>query len=157
MKWNNGKERAKFNKEQAKLREQYLAAGMSEEQIQILYEYDYKIYKKNRIEAIHNQRIDFEAVETEDKKLENPLYKKFTDKLTVEIDYGTSARYAWIEEIDNEQLAKKLKKLPEDYLEILTELVIDGLTQSEIARKRNVSQPTIAYKISRIKNFFKNF
>ena len=157
MEWNDGKERAKFAREQAKLREQYLAVGMSEEQIQSLYEYDFKVYKHNRIEAIHTQRIDFEAVEMEDKELENPLYKKFMDKLTVEMDYGTSSRYAWIEEIDNEKLAKRLKKLPEDYLEILTEVIIDGLTQSEIARKRNVSQQSIAYKISRIKKFFKNF
>lgn len=37
MKWNNGRERAIFNKEQAKLREVYLAAGMTEDQVQELY------------------------------------------------------------------------------------------------------------------------
>lgn len=40
MEWNNGKERALFYKEQAKLHKQYLAAGMTEEQIQAMYEQD---------------------------------------------------------------------------------------------------------------------
>ena len=30
MKWNDGKERAKFEKEHEKLRKEYLAAGMTE-------------------------------------------------------------------------------------------------------------------------------
>lgn len=40
MEWNNGKERALFEKEQAKLRKEYLAAGMTEEQIQVLRDCD---------------------------------------------------------------------------------------------------------------------
>ena len=45
MEWNNGKERALFHKEQAELRKQYLAAGMTEEQIQALH-YDHDGYKQ---------------------------------------------------------------------------------------------------------------
>lgn len=40
MEWNNGKERALFQKEQAGLRKLYLAAGMTEEQIQALHAFD---------------------------------------------------------------------------------------------------------------------
>ena len=149
MEWNDGRERAKFKEEQVKLREKYHVAGMTEEQIQSLYEYDYGIYKKNRIEAIHTQRIDFEVAEMEDKELENPLYKKFMDKLSVEMNYSTASRYAWIKEIGDERVAMKLKKLSEDYLEILTEPIVDRLTQSEIAKKRKVGKSAISNKISR--------
>ena len=45
MKWNDGLERALFMKEQAKLRKQYLAAGMTEEQIRALYKFDLNWYK----------------------------------------------------------------------------------------------------------------
>lgn len=40
MKWNNGKERAKFEREQEELRKEYLAAGMTEEQIQSMRQFD---------------------------------------------------------------------------------------------------------------------
>lgn len=56
MKWNNGKERKKFEAEQARLRDQYIAAGMTEEQIQAMYNYDLSVLNGNRREAIHNQR-----------------------------------------------------------------------------------------------------
>lgn len=42
MKWNNAHEYALFKKEQEKLREEYLAAGMSAEQIMAMYEFDLK-------------------------------------------------------------------------------------------------------------------
>lgn len=56
MNRNNGKERKKFEAEQARLREQYIAAGMTEEQIQVMYAYDLSVLNGNRREAIHNQR-----------------------------------------------------------------------------------------------------
>lgn len=56
MEWNNGKERKKFEKQQARLREEYRKAGMTEEQIKAMYEYDLSVFRKNRIEAIHTQR-----------------------------------------------------------------------------------------------------
>ncbi len=81
MKWNNGKERAKFEREQKELREQYIAAGMTEEQIQEMYDFDLDVFNGKRREAEHTQTLDFAAVEAEDKELQNPLYKKFSDKL----------------------------------------------------------------------------
>ena len=37
MEWHDGTERRRFEREQAELRKQYLAAGMTEEQIQALH------------------------------------------------------------------------------------------------------------------------
>ena len=77
MEWNNGKERSLFQKEQAELRKQYLAAGMTEEQIQALYAFDREWYKSRRREAVHTQRLDIQTSEDEDINKDNPLYKKF--------------------------------------------------------------------------------
>lgn len=58
MKWNDGKERALFEKEQAQKRKEYLAAGMTEKQIQVLRSYDEDWYRSRRREARHKQRLN---------------------------------------------------------------------------------------------------
>ena len=40
MAWINGLERKRFNEEQKRLAEQYRAAGMTEEQIEQMYQFD---------------------------------------------------------------------------------------------------------------------
>ena len=157
MKWNNGKERAKFEREQKELREQYLSAGMTEKQIQEMYAFDLKVFNSKRREAEHTQTLDFAAVEAEDKELENPLYKKFLDKLTVTINFAEASRYAWIDDMEDEQLIKAIRALPQDYIEILTEIIVNRHTKSEIANERGVLKTAISNKISRIKNIFRKF
>lgn len=157
MKWNNGKERAKFEREQKELRGQYISAGMTEEQIQEMYAFDLKVFNGKRREAEHTQTLDFAAVEAEDKELENPLYKKFLDKLTVTINFAEVARCAWIDEMEDERLIKAIMALPQDYIEILTEIIVDRHTKSEIANERGVLKTAISNKISRIKNIFRKF
>ena len=73
-----------LHKEQAELRKQYLAAGMTEEQIQALHAFDREWYKSRRREAVHTQRLDIQTSEDEDINKDNPLYKKFFEKLAVE-------------------------------------------------------------------------
>ena len=157
MKWNNGKERAKFEREQKELREQYIAAGMTEEQIQAMYDFDLDVFNGKRREAEHTQTLDFAAVEAEDKELENPLYKKFADKLSVTMNLEDASCYAWIDEIEDERLVKAIKALPQDYIEILTEIIVDRRTKSDIANERGVLKTAISNKICRIKNIFKKF
>ena len=80
MEWHDGTERRRFEREQAELRKQYLAAGMTEEQIQALHAYDREWYKSRRREAVHTQRLDIQTSEDEDINKDNPLYKKFFEK-----------------------------------------------------------------------------
>lgn len=157
MKWNDGQKRAEFEKEQAKLRKEYLAAGMTEEQIKEMYEFDLSVYKGDRIEAIHTQSFDFDNAEFDDKETDNPLFKKYLDVISVTPEYSDSSRYGWIEEIENDNLAKAIKSLPYDYIDILTDLFVYGLSQTEIAKKRGVTRKAINKKITKIKSFLKNF
>ena len=156
MKWNNGKERAKFEREQKELREQYIAAGMTEEQIQAMYDFDLDVFNGKRREAEHTQTLDFAAVEAEDKELENPLYKKFLDKLSVMMDFAEASRYAWIDEIGDERLSRAIKHLSPAQLELLTEMVMSGKRVSEIAREQYVSQQAISNKLKKIRKIFEN-
>lgn len=113
MEWHDGTERRRFEREQAKLCKQYLAAGMTEEQIQALYAYDREWYKSRRREAVHTQRLDIQTSEDEDINKDNPLYKKFFEKLAVEDNHADYSRYGWLEEIQDERLYVAISKLTE--------------------------------------------
>ena len=74
MEWNNAREYAQFKKEQEKLREEYLAAGMKEEQIKAMYKYDLKYLNLRQREARHTQELDISAFDDEgDDEAKNPL------------------------------------------------------------------------------------
>lgn len=135
MKWNDGKERAKFNSEQQALREQYIAAGMTEEQIQEMYAFDLKVFNGKRREAEHTQT---------------------SDKLTVTMNFSDASRYSWIEEIEDEKLNAAIKNLSAEQIELLTEIVMSDKTASEIAREQHVSQQAISKRLKKIRNIFEN-
>ena len=154
MEWNNGKERALFHKEQAELRKQYLAAGMTEEQIQALYAFDREWYKSRRREAVHTQRLDIQTSEDEDINKDNPLYKKFFEKLAVEDNHADYSRYGWIDELENEELAKAVNALSDTDREILT-LLIEGFNQATIALSLGMTQPAVSQRIKKIREIFR--
>ncbi|MDD4495714.1 MAG: sigma factor-like helix-turn-helix DNA-binding protein [Eubacteriales bacterium] len=158
MAFNNGLERKRFEAKQKALRAEYERLGMSEEQIQKLYEYDLADFNSDRRYITHTQPINLADLEAdEDASAEsgrNPLFEKFREALSVSGSGKLShSRYGWIEEIDDPKLAEKLKKLSPDDLELLTLLVFDGYSQDEIAAARSVTQQAISKKINRIKKY----
>ena len=159
MGWNNAYERKKFEAKQKKQAEEYRALGMSEEQIQIMYEFDLEQFNSNRSYYSHTQSFipdDFDESEDDDEKLS--IFEKFKDVLTISIeDSSDKSRYWWIEEIDEPETVKKIKSLSERDLEILTLMVIDELTHEEIAKIMGVCVRTIERKNARFKNLFKKF
>lgn len=159
MEWNNGRERALFEKEQAELRKEYLAAGMTEEQIQQMYEYDLAWYKSRRREARHTQRLDITAFDEDnsDSEAKNPLLKKFLHNFTVEDKHWENERFGWIEQIENKSLYKAVNALSDMEKEILTELLYDGFTQNEIAQNFGRNQSSISRRIAHLKKNLKKF
>lgn len=158
MEWNNGKERAKFEKEQARLREEYLAAGMTEEQIQELREFDEDWYNGRRREAEHTQRLDMSAFEdSADGDSKNPLYKKFLHNFSVEDKHWEDERFGWIEEIEDKDLYKAVKSLTEREREILTCYLYDGLTLTEIGEHIGVTQQAVSKKLNKFRKIFEKW
>ena len=159
MSWNDGYERRKFEARQKKQAEEYRALGMTEEQIQAMYEFDLEQYKSDRRHYSHTQSFipdDFDESEDDDEKLS--IFEKFKDVLTISIeDSSDKSRYWWIEEIDEPETVKKIKSLSERDLEILTLMVIDELTHEEIAKIMGVCVRTIERVNARFKNLFKKF
>ena len=156
MEWHDGTERRRFEREQAELRKQYLAAGMTEEQIQALHAFDREWYKSRRREAVHTQRLDIQTSEDEDINKDNPLYKKFFEKLAVEDNHADYSRYGWIDELENEELAKAVNALSDADKELVT-MLINGFTQSEIGAEMGVSQQSVSKRIKKVQRFFRKW
>ncbi len=106
MEWNDGKERALFEREQAQLRKELLASGMTEEQIQILRSCDEDWYRGRRREARHTQSLDITAFDEDDcdSDAKNPLLKKFLHNFSIEDKHFETERFGWIEQIENKDL-----------------------------------------------------
>ena len=75
-------------------------------------------------------------------------------KLTPLSENDFNGRYDWIQAIDNEELAGKLRQLSNEDLELLTLLVIYERTQREIAALFGISQVGILKRIERVKKYF---
>ena len=157
MEWNNGKERALFEREQARLRKEYLAAGMTEEQIKKMREFDEGWFRSRRREANHTQQLEIQTSEDEDEIMENQLYKKSLKKISIEDGYSEYSRYGWIEEIENENLLLAINSLSDKDKELLTKYIFEGLKQTEIAQTEGVVKVVICKKLKRIKNFLKKY
>ena len=155
MSWNDGYERRRFEARQKKQAEEYRALGMTEEQIQAMYEFDLEQYKSDRRHYSHTQSFipdDFDESEDDDEKLS--IFEKFKDVLTTTIENSSDkSRYWWVEDIEDAELSKRIKSLSTDDIELITLYVFDGYTQDEIAIQLSCTKQNIQKKIRRIKNF----
>lgn len=148
MSWNNGLKRKKFEKRQAILAEQYRSVGMTDEQIQKMYEFDLAVYRSERIFYTHTQALEINFEDDEDVgEVSNYLLEYHTECFR-----NYSNRFWWIDEL--ETLYKAAKSLSEEEKELVTLYVFEGYTQSEIAHKLNCSQVAISKRLNKIKRVF---
>lgn len=141
MRFHYGCERKQLEKRWEVLRIEYEKAGMSKEDIDVMYRFDLDELNSNRRFANHITELE----EVEPTSIEAYSYY---DTYLLE-----KPRYAWVEEVEDEFLYKKLKQLKVEELELVTLLVIDGYTQTEIAKKQGVVRNSIWKKINKIKKF----
>lgn len=155
MSFNKGYELKKFEAHWEKLRIEYAAAGMTEEAIQKMYDYDRLQFNSERTFIERTQEFTAPAYESSEEEA-SPLMLRYQDAITVTDTYHeTKSRFAWIGEIENERLLSALENLSEDDLKLLTFYAYEGYTVTEISKVLGVSQPTISIKIKRITNFLK--
>lgn len=159
MEFNYGLEKKKFDKKWEKLREEYRKAGMSEEAIQKIWEFDWNEFKRERAFCKHNQYFTTTSSEIgEVDESMNPLILKYEEKFIVSAcEVYSEKRYSWIDEIDNSELYNVLHELKDSDIELLTMLAFEGYSVVEISKVQGVSHQAISKKISRLKNILKNF
>ena len=157
MSFNKGYELKKFEAHWEKLRIEYAVAGMTEDAIQKMYDYDRQQFNAERAHLERTQELSTDTFEcSEDEN--SPLMKRYREVTTVTDTYHeTKSGFAWIGEIENERLLSALENLSEDDLKLLTLYVYEGYNESEISKVFNVSQPAIHKRIMKITIFLKKF
>ena len=157
MGFNYGLEKKTFDSQWAMTRKQSEDAGMSSEAIQAMYDYDWSVFNANRSYQNHTQEIAAPSFEQSEESY-SPLMNKYQEAVSVTDTYHeTKSRFAWIGEIENEQLLTALETLKTEDLEIITMYAYEGYDITEISKVYGVSRPTISIKIKRITKFLNNF
>ena len=127
MGFNYAAEKKKFETLWARLRREYRAAGMPDAAIQKMHDFDWEVFKQERIYRLHTQDLgigifDEPSAEQEDK---SALMKKFLESVSRWDDYTTASRYGWIVGIGDQRLVRVLKRLSISEKELLTKYCIE--------------------------------
>ena len=149
MSFNKGYELKKFEAHWEKLRIEYAAAGMTEDAIQKMYDYDRQQFNAERAHLERTQELSTDTFEcSEDEN--SPLMKRYREVTTVTDTYHeTKSGFAWIGEIENERLLSALENLSGLDLKILTLYVYAGYTESEIVGELGGSKVAIHKRIEK--------
>ena len=152
MTFNYGAEKRKFEKVWAKLAKTYAEAGMEPEAIKAMREFDWKIFKSERNEALHTQEFAFpDSSDEETGDCESPLYEKFLEQLSSEYDtYGSHSRYWWLEELTAPCLTIGVPALTVEDKELLTLYIVDELTVREIAEIQEKTKSSVERHLQRV-------
>lgn len=141
MSYNHGLEEKKFNEYWNEISEEYRKAGMTEEQIMSMLEFEREVFNSDR-------RYRENTVE---------LFDNETNKnLQIYDNYSTTKRYGWIDEIDDMETYEKIMALPEIWVEAFTMYIFDGYSQRQISSILLRNQSNISRAIDKIAEILRN-
>ena len=151
MCWNDGYERKRFEEKLKKQRKEYKALGMTDAEIDKVEKIDWEIYRSDRRFYTHTQPLEYEDSDFDNDDC-NPLYSFFSKELSADVEPDYSNPDWWIEEIENPDLYDCIMGLSKHEKDLITYLVFQGYTQTELARDIfHVSDKTISIKVKRIR------
>ena len=157
MSFNKGYELKKFEAHWEKLRIEYAAAGMTEDAIQKMYDYDRQQFNSERTFVERTQECTAPAYESSEEGA-SPLMLRYQEAITTKDTYHeTKSKFAWIGEIEDERLLSALENLSDSDLELITLYAYEGYDTVEISKAFGTTKQNISKKIQRITNFIKNF
>ena len=157
MSFNKGLELKKFEAHWEKLRVEYAAAGMAEDAIQKMYDYDRQQFNSERTFVERTQEFTAPAYESSEEEA-SPLMLRYQEAITTKDTYHeTKSKFAWIGEIEDERLLSALENLSDPDLELITLYAYEGYDTVEISKAFGTTKQNISKKIQRITNFIKNF
>ena len=130
MAYNYAREKRKFDAEWKRKALWYRKEGMSEEDIEAMHCFDLAQFNRDR------------AYESRRRPLETACGSCYVQE--------PIERYNWIDEVSDQQLAERLRKLSKSDIELLTLLIYDGLSQTEAADILDRKQYDISRQFARI-------
>ena len=134
MAYNYAKEKRKFDAEWKRKALWYRKEGMSEEDIEAMHSFDLAQFNRDR------------AYESRRRPLETACGSCY-----IQAPEADTGRYSWIDEVSDQQLAERLHELSESDIALLKLLVIDGLSQVEVAAILGIAQQTVSVRFNKIK------
>ena len=141
MHFNDGYERKKFIKEHEKMRKEYRKAGMSDDEIDEIFLYDWDRYKEQRNYCLHNRYIE--------------EYEEFESISTEEAFYLRAEN--WHQAIENVNLYLGIMSLNDEQRYIIWLYAFEGLTQKEIASYLGISRSAVRNRLKVIRKTIKKF
>jgi hypothetical protein len=150
MEFNYALERRKFEKQWKLLQKQYREAGMDDASIDQIYKFDLLWFNSERRYIRHQADLpddmtvcNFPCSDAE------PHVEKILPS-SGPLNVSPSDRRWWIDEIEDEELLRKLMTLSDADIELLTALVFEGKTQSEFAWAKGTNQKSVSRQLSQI-------
>lgn len=153
MSYNSGNARRIFYTKWNKLREEYRAAGMEEDAIQKLYEYDLAVFNNDR--AHHRYDVEIPTADDSENQSDYVEYERATT--VTDTYHETKTRFAWVGEIKNERLQAGLEKLSDKELQLVTLYFYEEYSTVELSKVYGIAHQNISKRIIKITNFLKNF
>ena len=157
MSFNKGYELKKFEAHWEKLRIEYAAAGMTEDAIQKMYDYDRQQFNSERTFVERTQEFTAPAYESSEEEA-SPLMLRYREAITTKDTYHeTKSKFVWIGEIEDEHLLSALEKMSDEDLELLPLYIYEGYSTVELSKAYGIAHQNISKRIIKITNFLKNF
>ena len=153
MSYNSGNARRIFYTKWNKLREEYRAAGMEEDAIQKLYEYDLAVFNNDR--AHHRYDVEIPTADDSENQSDYVEYERATT--VTDTYHETKTRFAWVGEIKNERLQAGLEKLSDEELQLITLYFYEEYSTVELSKVYGLAHQNISKRIIKITNFLKSF
>lgn len=156
MEFNNGNERRKLNKKWERLRVQYQQAGMSEDAIQAMYDFDLGVLNSERSYVANTLAIVGDCDDSTGRKSSD--FKQYEKAIAVTDTYHeTRTRFAWVGEIKDKRLQEGLEKLSDEELRLITLYFRDEYSTVELSKVYGIAQQNISKRILKITKFLKKF
>ena len=153
MSYNSGNARRIFYTKWNKLWEEYRAAGMEEDAIRKLYEYDLAVFNNDR--AHHRYDVEIPTADDSENQSDYVEYERATT--VTDTYHETKTRFAWVGEIKNERLQAGLEKLSDEELQLITLYFYEEYSTVELSKVYGIAHQNISKRIIKITNFLKSF
>lgn len=147
MAFNKGYELKKFEAHWEKLRIEYAEAGMADDAIQKMYDYDRQQFNSERTCIERTQEFTAPAYESSEEEA-SPLMLRYQEAITTTDTYHeTKSSFAWIGEIEDEHLLAALEQLSDSDLELITLYAYEEYDTVEISKLFGTTKQNISKKI----------
>lgn len=155
MGFNYGKRKTEKEKEFEKIAEICQEEGIPENSIEEIHRLLIDELNSDRRYYTHTQPYDglqFSDGEVADES-NSPLLEKFLERFSAtQCEISEWGRISWMEEIDSPEIVLWLKSLSGRDIEFLTLIIIDGMSQTEIAARWGCSNTSVSKRKKRIRS-----